>query len=420
MLLLSVSQVNTHLRALLEADDLLCDLWVQGEISNLKHASSGHYYFTLKDDAAAIDVAMWRSYVNRLEEPIRNGDAVLAHGRVSIYEAGGRLQLYVDMVRPAGVGLLHARFEELKARLSDEGLFEEGRKRPVPDLPRRIGVAASAQSAAWQDIQKVLRRRYPLAEVLLAPCLVQGEQAPASIVQALHALYRSNVDLIILARGGGSLEDLWSFNDEAVARAVFASPVPLITGVGHETDTTIVDYVADLRAPTPSAAAELAVPDGAALLQEVAALRQQLDEGFAEYLASERRRLSSTARTLQRYQPTARTSQARQQVDELLRRSSERVRHAVEVRRLRLSGLADRLAALSPAATLRRGYAVVRQEDGAQAVVTHAEQVQPGDVLAVMLAQGRLRVTVEQAEPPAAPETLTEMPSATKKRRSKQ
>jgi exodeoxyribonuclease VII large subunit len=406
MLLLTVSQVNMHLRALLEADDLLCDLWVQGEISNLKHAASGHYYFTLKDDAAAIDVAMWRSYASRLEEPLRNGDAVLAHGRVSIYEAGGRLQLYVDTVRPAGVGLLHARFEELKARLSDEGLFDEGRKRPLPDLPQRIGVAASEQSAAWQDIQKVLRRRYPLVEVLLAPCLVQGEQSPASIVRALHALYRSNVDLIILARGGGSLEDLWSFNDEAVARAVFASPVPLITGVGHETDTTIVDYVADLRAPTPSAAAELAVPDGAALLNDVAALRQQLDEALAEQLASERRRLSTTARALQRLQPTARTSQARQQVDELLRRAGERARHAVEVRRLRRDGLAERLAALSPAATLRRGYAVVRQHDGAQAVVTRAEQVQPGEVLAVMLAQGRLRVTVEQAE--QATDILTE------------
>jgi exodeoxyribonuclease VII large subunit len=416
MLLLTVSQVNTHLRALLEADDLLCDLWVQGEISNLKHAASGHYYFTLKDDAAALDVAMWRTYASRLETPIRNGDAVLAHGRVSIYEAGGRLQLYVDMVRPAGVGLLHARFEELKARLSDEGLFDEGRKRPVPDLPQRIGVAASEQSAAWQDIQKVLRRRYPLAEVLLAPCLVQGEQAPASIVRALHMLYRSSVDLIILARGGGSLEDLWSFNEEEVARAVFASPVPLITGVGHETDTTIVDYVADLRAPTPSAAAELAVPDGVVLLQGVAALRQQLDEAVAAHLASERRGLSTTARTLQRQQPAARTRQARQHVDELLRRSSERVRHAVEVRRLRLAGLTDRLAALSPAATLRRGYAVVRQEDGAQAVVTHAEQVQPGDVLAVMLAQGRLRVTVEQAEPP---ETPSDTPPATKKRGTK-
>jgi exodeoxyribonuclease VII large subunit len=273
----------------------------------------------------------------------------------------------------------------------------------VPELPQRIGVAASEQSAAWQDIQKVLRRRYPLAEVLLAPCLVQGEQAPASIVRALHLLYSSSVDLIILARGGGSLEDLWSFNEEAVARAVFASPVPLITGVGHETDTTIVDYVADVRAPTPSVAAELAVPDGAALLQEVAALRQQLDEGFAAHLASERRRLSITARTLQRYQPTARTSQARQQVDELLRRSSEHVRHAVEVRRLRLGGLTERLAALGPAATLRRGYAVVRQADGAQAVVTRAEQVQPGDVLVVTLAQGHLRVTVEHVEQAAPP-----------------
>jgi exodeoxyribonuclease VII large subunit len=404
MLLLTVSQVNTHLRALLEADDLLGDLWVQGEISNLKHAASGHYYFTLKDDDAALDVAMWRSNALRLESTLRNGDAVLAHGRVSIYEAGGRLQLYVDMVRPAGIGLLHARFEELKARLGDEGLFDEGRKRPLPLLPQRIGVAASEQSAAWQDIQKVLRRRYPLAEVLLSPCLVQGEQAPASIVRALRTLYQNHVDLIILARGGGSLEDLWSFNDEEVARAIFASPVPLISGVGHETDTTIADYVADVRAPTPSVAAELAVPDSGVLLQNVAALRYQLDETLTEQIAAERQRLATLARALQRHQPATRTGQARQQVDDLLRRANERVRHAVEVRRLRLSSHTDQLAALSPVATLRRGYAVVRHEAGTQTVVTHAEQVQPGDVLSIMLAEGRLRVTVQQSEPLAASE----------------
>lgn len=397
MLLLKVSELNSHLRNLLEADELAQDIWVEGEISNLKKSSAGHLYFTLKDDTAAIDVAMWRSYTSRLTQPLSNGEAVLAHGRVSIYETSGRLQLYVDQVRPAGVGVLHARFEELKARLASEGLFDESRKRELPPLPRRIGVATSAQGAALQDITTVLERRYPLAEILLASCTVQGEQAPPSIVQALNTLYTSGSDVIILARGGGSLEDLWCFNEEVVARAVFASPIPLITGVGHETDTTIVDYVADVRAPTPSAAAELAVPDLAELQTAMIGLYEQLAISIDTYLVIHRNTLEQTHQRLERYSPLSQISQHRQRVDELSRQADRHFQHRLQVRQLELRGLQDRLTALSPRATLERGYAVVQRVSDKQ-VVSQIEQAPDSTLLRVRLRDGNLIAAVTERE----------------------
>lgn len=389
MLLLTISQVNAHLRALLESDELIADIWVKGEISNLKRAGSGHYYFTLKDDKAALDAAMWRSYVIRMTAPLNDGDAVLAHGRISLYEVSGKLQMYVDMVQPAGVGLLHARFQELKMRLESEGLFDESRKRELPVLPRRLGVATSADGAALHDIVTVLQRRCPLVDVLLAPCLVQGEQAADSIVAALKLLYEAGVDVIILARGGGSIEDLWSFNEEKVVRAVFASPVPLISGVGHETDTTMVDYVADVRAPTPSAAAELAVPDAVALTTEIAALRQRMDAAAADHLAAQRACLDELGSDLRQHHPAPRIAQARQQIDDMLRRTGEQTARSLQWQGMHLAALSSQLAALSPQATLQRGYAVVRRAaDGS--IVLQAGQVRTGDTLDIMLHQGRL------------------------------
>jgi exodeoxyribonuclease VII large subunit len=277
MRILALSELTGYLQMLLDADPVLSDVWVEGEVSNFSRAASGHCYWTLKDDEAQLRAVCFRSHAIRIARMPQHGERVLAHGRVAFYGGSGQLQLYVDLVRPAGVGLLHARFEELKQRLAAEGLFDVGRKRTLPPLPRRIGVVTSPGAAAWRDILQVLRRRNPLLEVVLSPCLVQGTEAPDSIVEALYALYDvPALDLIIVARGGGSLEDLWAFNEEAVARAAFASPVPLISGVGHETDTTIIDYVSDLRAPTPSAAAELAAPDVAALTDAVAQARVTL------------------------------------------------------------------------------------------------------------------------------------------------
>lgn len=394
MNLLSVGDLTAVLRELLELNEGLRDLWVAGEIAEFKrYAQSGHCYFSLKDERSSIRGVMWRTYAERHSELPRNGDAVLAHGRVAIYEARGELQFVVDTIVPAGAGILNARFEELKRRLGAEGLFDESRKRPLPALPRRIGIVTSPQAAALQDMLNVLRRRFPLVEVILSPCLVQGERAPDSIVEALYNLYDSAVDVIILARGGGAADDLWAFNDESVARAVFASPVPLVTGVGHETDYTIVDYVADVRAPTPSAAAEVATPELAALAALVADQRARLDDTIAELLSARRADLETTVRSLGRLAPLGRVAYGRQQVDELSMRMQRAVARRAELARAELRGLLARLEALSPRAVLGRGYAVVRRADGR--VLTAPAQAAPGERLRVTLRDGDLAVVAD-------------------------
>lgn len=393
---LSVGDLNTYLRELLESDALVRDLWVAGEISEFRrYAGSGHCYFGLKDDRAAIRAVMWRTYAERQTTLPANGDAVLAHGRASIYEARGELQLVVDMIVPAGVGILNARYEELKRRLQAEGLFDEGRKRPLPALPRRIGIATSPHAAALQDMLTVLRRRYPLAEVLIAPCQVQGERAPESIVEALYQLYATDVDLIILARGGGSIEDLWCFNDEAVARAIFASPVPLISGVGHETDTTIADYVADLRAPTPSAAAELAVPELAELSAMLIDQQARLHAAVSYSLATRRSLLAEATRAVARAVPLHRIGRGRQQIDDLSRRMGRALARTTELRRVELRGLSTQLATLSPTATLARGYAIVRRADDGS-VLTDPAQAPSGTGLQITLRDGDLSASTTE------------------------
>lgn len=394
MQILTVTELTGYLREMLAADDVLRDVWVEGEVSQFTQHASGHCYFTLKEQSAQLAAVCFRRDAARLSFTPRHGDKVFAHGSVTFYDGSGKLQIVVDGMRPAGVGLLNARFEELKAKLSAEGLFDGGRKRPLPALPRRIGVATSASGAALRDVLTVLRRRYALVEVVLAPCAVQGAQAPDSIVEALYGLYAANVDLVILARGGGSAEDLSCFNDEAVARAVFASPVPLITGVGHETDTTIVDYVADVRAPTPSVAAELAVPDRVELLGQVALLREQLDDLLADALATRADDVAQLERRLHMRSPALRLARDRQQVDDLLRRGAARVQAATELRRARLQGLAAQLGALSPLATLERGYAVVRGAGGA--VITAPGQVRVGGQIEVTVREGSFGATVNE------------------------
>lgn len=386
--ILTVSQLNTYLRELLDADPIVRDIWIEGEVSNFSRASSGHCYFTLKEGEAQIRAVSWRSSVARIGAMPGNGDAVLAHGRVAFYESSGQIQLYVDMIRPAGVGLLYARFEELKARLAAEGLFDESRKRPLPELPRRIGLATSPTGAALQDMLTILRRRYPLAEVVLAPCQVQGDGAADTVVEALYALYEQDLDLIIVARGGGSAEDLWTFNEEVVARAVFASPVPVISGVGHETDTTIIDYVADVRAPTPSAAAELAAPDIGELAGAMELLHARAAELVRRHLDDAASDLDRLERRLAQYSPVTRLQRDRQLLDELARRAATRLAHSVALHRAQLSGASAQLAALNPLATLGRGYAVVRRADGA--IVTDPAQLAPGEALTITVKGGEI------------------------------
>ncbi len=392
--LYTVSQLTGYIRRLFEEDAELCDVWVEGEVSNFSRPSSGHCYFTLKDAGAQLGCVMWRSVANAQDYLPVDGDMVLAHGRVSVYEAGGRYQLYVDEIRPAGLGNLYLEFERLKARLEAEGLFAPERKRPLPRLPRCIGIVTSPTTAALRDILNILRRRYPLAEVLLSPTPVQGDDAPSQIVAALGALNaRDDVDVIIVARGGGSLEELWAFNDERVARAIVASRIPIVCGVGHETDFSLADFAADVRAPTPSAAAELVAPDRAELRAQVARLAMALVTALQSAIAARRWRLAEQMRALKHLSPLMQLVQARQRVDDLLGRAEAAIRHSLLLRRERLSGLAGRLSGVSPLATLERGYAIVRRRDTG-AVVQSVAQVAPGDTLGVRVADGEFEATV--------------------------
>src|SRR5512133_2064402 len=274
---LTVSDISRYLRELMDSDEILRDVWIRGEISNLSRPTSGHIYFTLKDPTSALKCVIWKMNAARLPLMLQSGMAIEAHGAISIYERDGQYQLYVDAVRMSGEGALYQEFMRLKARLEAEGLFDSSRKRALPAMPQRIGIVTSPTGAALQDMLNTLRRRYPLAEVLLAAAPVQGDEAPPALVKAIQRLNAlGNVDVIILARGGGSLEDLWAFNDERVVRAVVASAAPVVTGVGHETDFTLSDFASDLRAPTPTAAAELSTPDRAELFEGLSALSSRL------------------------------------------------------------------------------------------------------------------------------------------------
>ncbi|GAB4421044.1 MAG: exodeoxyribonuclease VII large subunit [Anaerolineae bacterium] len=388
---LSVSAINAYIRRKLEADLTLQDLWLEGEISNWKPASSGHIYFTLKDAAASLRCVVWRSQTALLSYlPRREGEAVLAHGRVSVYEAGGNYQFYVDDLQPAGQGALYAQFERIKARLAAEGLFEADLKQSLPSFPQKIGLVTSPTGAALRDILNVLRRRYPLAQVILAPAQVQGETAPLQLIAALGLLIRQQVDVIILARGGGSLEDLWAFNDEALARAIAACPIPLITGIGHETDFTIADFVADVRAPTPSAAAELATPDRLELQRTLYDQQLALAGAMQEQISSARSEVKQQAWALARVSPQAALDNYRQRLDTLTARSSRSLQHQLLLQQERVKTLAARLETLNPQQTLARGYAIVQK---GPLVITQTAQVNPGDALVVKVKDGAFEAT---------------------------
>ncbi len=384
----SVSEITGRIRALLEQEPLLQDVWIEGEVSNFSRASSGHIYFTLKDAGAQMNAVIWRAQAQALTYIPRSGDQVVIHGRIGLYEQSGRYQVYVDAIRPAGRGSLYQEFERLKAQLEAEGLFAPERKRPLPAYPQRIGVVTSPTAAAFRDVINVLTRRYPLAEVLLAPTLVQGETAPPQIVAALAAFNtREDIDVILIVRGGGSLEDLWAFNDERVARAVAASRIPVISGVGHETDFTLTDFAADRRAPTPSAAAEMATPDCAELQALLQQRQARLTRTFETRLRVFRERVARFDRALQYLSPAARLANARQRVDDVLARADTAVAHRLVVQRQRVQGLAARLTALNPDAVLGRGYAIVQERETGH-IITSAQAITPGLALILRLQDG--------------------------------
>ncbi len=389
----SVSELTGYIKELFEIDFRLQDIEVSGEISNFTRARSGHLYFTLKDEQAQLKCVMWRTMAQRLAFRPEEGDAVLAHGRVSVYETGGVYQLYADWLEPAGRGYLAIAFERLKERLSLEGLFDQERKKPVPSFPNKIGIVTSADAAALRDILKVLQRRCPLVEVLIAPTLVQGDQAPEQIVQALRWLDgRDDIDTILVARGGGSIEDLWAFNDEQVARAIFAAEKPVISGVGHETDFTIADLVADLRAPTPSAAAELAAPDLSALPLVLADSRARLVAYMQSQIQQRRRQVQANAQALLLLSPRSTLDNNWQRLDGLSLRLDQVTRIYLEQNRSRLAVQNAALSTVSPLATLSRGYAIVRGQDGS--VVRSTEQVAPGDRIGVQVSDGEFEAKI--------------------------
>ncbi len=395
MAVYSVSQVAGYLKDVLRNDPVLPDIWVQGEVSNLTRSAAGHSYFSLRDGGATLRCVMFRGG-GIGADLIDEGSAVIAHGYVSLYEARGDLQLIADIVQPEGVGELQLKLEELKLQLEKEGLFEESRKRPIPEFPQRIGVVTSPTGAVWQDIQNVVSRRYPLVELVLAPSLVQGDQAAPTIVAALDALGReSDIDIVIVARGGGSLEDLWPFNEEAVARAIFKSNVPVVNAVGHETDYTIADLVADVRAPTPSAAAELVVPDQIELLASVAGYRRSLTSIATNQTGEARRDMETLLPRLERGLPDL--DGLRLHVDDLLRTGASHLRHRTQVNAERVRGMAMRLESLSPRDTLRRGYAIVQKRD---AIVSRRSQVTGGDVVSVTVADGGFEASVSEDTSP--------------------
>ncbi len=386
----TVSKLTFYIRKLLEEDEVLQDVWVQGEISNLSRPASGHIYFTLKDASAALRCVMWKTSAVRLGIPLQDGKAVEVHGKIGLYEVSGQYQLYVDQIRPVGEGALYQEFMRLKAMLEAEGFFAPERKRLIPMFPKKIGIVTSATGAALRDMLNTLRRRLPLVEVLLAPSPVQGVEAPPALVKAIQLLNDQLPDVILLARGGGSIEDLWAFNDERVVRAVAMSAVPIICGVGHETDFTLCDFAADLRAPTPTAAAELATQITMIDLRAaVSNLQSRLNSATLNVIAEQKSFLSSLVSQLRYISPDRRIQSERQRVDELTRRAHSSLFHHLQLQSAHVRGMRRRLEALNPNAVLRRGYAVVTRRDDGRVV---SRVAQASDEMNVRVSDGEIEV----------------------------
>ena len=393
----SVTEVNELVKLLLDNEPMLSGICVRGEISNYKMYPSGHHYFSLKDPTGAIRCVMFKGQAMRLRFRPENGMKVLVTGRVSVFPRDGAYQLYCDTMTPEGTGDLALAFEQLKEQLYKEGLFDEAHKKPLPRFPERIAIVTSSAGAAVHDMIRILRRRYPLAKVILLPVRVQGAEAPPEIAGAIRYAGKWKIgDVIITGRGGGSMEDLWAFNDERVARAIYACETPVISAVGHEPDVTIADFVADRRASTPSNAAEIAVPDMAELLQRLDSFRSRMAQGTLNGLERQERRLKALAEKRVLTDPLAFVQDKRLQLDYVQQKLLTAANTQWQEEQRRFAALAAKLDALSPLKVLGRGYAMARTEDGA--VLRTAAQVQSGDTIHLRLAQGGLRCTVTEKE----------------------
>jgi exodeoxyribonuclease VII large subunit len=439
---ISVSQLNRRVKTLIEQG--MARLWVEGEISNLSRPASGHIYLSLKDDSAQVSAAWFRQRQRAPAIGFKNGDRVLAYGRVSLYEARGNYQLIIEALEPAGEGVLKRRFDALKLKLATEGLFDEDRKRALPSLPSRIGVITSPSGAAIRDVLSVLKRRFPAVPVVIYPAAVQGDAAPGELISALsNAVERDECDVLILCRGGGSLEDLWAFNDEQLARAIAQCPLPIISAVGHEVDFTIADFVADVRAPTPSGAAEIIVPSQSDWLRQIAAFATRIARVGQRALEDKSQQLDWLAKRLAAGSPAATLQRQRDGLREQSGRLSSSIRQMIFQRRFQLQGSTAELLQLSPAlsvqrsigqlnqvrqrlatagganisdashrlallgralhsvsplATLNRGYAIVKRED-AETVLTDTSVLKQGDDVRARLARGEFTATVKKVYP---------------------
>jgi len=392
----TVSELNRGVRLLLESQ--YPAVWVEGEISNFKHHSSGHIYLTLKDESAQISAAFFSQYQRGLKFELKDGLKVLAFCRVSIYEARGQYQLYIERVEPQGVGALQLAFQQLKERLAKEGLFGEERKRPIPKFPKIVGVITSPTGAAIHDILNVVNRRFCGTHILLYPVKVQGEGAAGEIAAAIKTMNeRSEADVLIVGRGGGSLEDLWAFNEEAVARAIFGSRIPVISAVGHESDWTICDLVADLRAPTPSAAAELVVSSRLELEERLRERKERLDLAINGIFERCQEQLSNLISSAAFKQPQYLLEQFIGRVDEMGRRMENRLKSFIDSKSQIFQGMTGRLNALNPLAILERGYSVNFNEKGD--IIKNVRQLSEGDVMRTRLHKGSLVSKVTAINP---------------------
>ena len=390
--LLTVSQLNDYLKMLLDGDRVLSNVYICGEISNYKLYNSGHAYLTLKDSSGQLKAVMFRSYASRLAFRPEDGMRVIAHGRVSVYEATGQYQLYIDDMQPDGVGSLALQYEQLRKRLEAEGLFDEARKKPLPPMPMRIGVITSPSGAAVHDIRNVLGRRFPCAEMILFPSAVQGAEAPPQLRLGIEFFSMTDLcDVIIIGRGGGSAEDLWAFNDEALARAIAACPIPVISAVGHESDFTICDFVADRRAPTPSAAAELAVPDKSELMAALMGTKQRMAHLVNAKIRQEKRFLQKIESSVFFQTPDRLLDGFRMRLSERENRFEQAVQKNIDAKRNELLRVSARMEALSPLSVLSRGYAAVSRGGS---TVSCASSLQAGDLLTIRFADGEVAATV--------------------------
>lgn len=391
----SVSQINEYVRMTLDASDVLSDIWLRGEISNFKNQySTGHMYMSLKDGSSSIRAVMFKGYAQRLNFPVKDGDKVIVHGRVSVYSARGEYQIYIDEMHPDGVGDLAYAFEKLKEKLKDEGLFDMSHKKPLPSDPVRVGIITSASGAAVHDMINVSGRRSPGVEIVIYPALVQGTDAPRSLIGGILYFNReSSVDIIIIGRGGGSVEDLWAFNNEALARAIYASDIPVVSAVGHETDLTICDLVSDLRAPTPSAAAELVFPDETSRRSRCESLQSLMLSRMRRRISDYNGRVLMLHARLDAASPARLLEEKSMRLISLVQRMENAEERVLESASNRLKITEVRLCALNPLAVLSKGYALVQKEAGD--VVSTALELKSGDRVKLVFADGDKTAIIE-------------------------